>query len=331
MTAMWPMLVFLVTFSLAVLMGFAIQRGATCTVAAVDEFMTSRRATRLAGMAEASLWVAGGLLVAKAAGWSSQAPAGYALDVATVSGAFMLGLGAYINRGCVFGTIARLSGGDVAYLVTPLGFYIGCIAFTELPHVMTPQSLPEPSAWSSIPAVWAWIVVVAMLARLLVGVFRASPQGQPATNGLRALQQIGKRIWSPRPATVVIGIAFLFLWLLAGSWAYTDVLAQWARGMAGADGVRAILVVALFAGALWGGQSSGRWRYQRPEAARLLSCAAGGFLMGWGSQWIPGGNDGLILVGMPLMWPYAWVAFLVMCLTIAALMHAENRIKSRPT
>ena len=31
---------------------------------------------------------------------------------------------------------------------------------------------------------------------------------------------------------------------------------------------------------------------------------------------IPGGNDGLILVGMPLAWPYAWVAFLTMCVTI---------------
>ena len=38
--------------------------------------------------------------------------------------------------------------------------------------------------------------------------------------------------------------------------------------------------------------------------------------MGWGSLLIPGGNDGLILVGMPLLWPYAWVAFACMCLAI---------------
>jgi len=39
--------------------------------------------------------------------------------------------------------------------------------------------------------------------------------------------------------------------------------------------------------------------------------------MGWGSLLIPGGNDGLILVGMPLAWPYAWLAFATMCAAIA--------------
>ena len=38
-------------------MGFAIQRGATCTVAAVDEVLNRRRAHRLLAMLEASLWV----------------------------------------------------------------------------------------------------------------------------------------------------------------------------------------------------------------------------------------------------------------------------------
>ena len=33
----------------AMLMGFAIQRGATCVVAAVDEWSTQRRSTRLRG------------------------------------------------------------------------------------------------------------------------------------------------------------------------------------------------------------------------------------------------------------------------------------------
>ena len=45
-------------------MGFAIQRGGTCTVAAVDELLSKRRANRLLAMGEASLWVAGGLALA---------------------------------------------------------------------------------------------------------------------------------------------------------------------------------------------------------------------------------------------------------------------------
>jgi len=48
--------------------------------------------------------------------------------------------------------------------------------------------------------------------------------------------------------------------------------------------------------------------------------------MAWGSLLIPGGNDGLILVGMPLLWPYALTAFLTMCVTIGPPLVAERSL-----
>ena len=57
----------------------------------------------------------------------------------------------------------------------------------------------------------------------------------------------------------------------------------------------------------------------------MLRCFLGGMLMGWGSLLIPGSNDGLILVGLPLLWTYAWVAVLVMCVTIWVAILAERR------
>jgi toxin CptA len=42
--------------------------------------------------------------------------------------------------------------------------------------------------------------------------------------------------------------------------------------------------------------------------------------MGWGSLLIPGGNDGLILVGMPLLFSYAWVAMASMAIAIGVAM-----------
>ena len=41
-------------FGCAALMGFAVQRGATCMVAAVDEIVTKRSANRLIAMLEAA-------------------------------------------------------------------------------------------------------------------------------------------------------------------------------------------------------------------------------------------------------------------------------------
>ena len=49
-------------------------------------------------------------------------------------------------------------------------------------------------------------------------------------------------------------------------------------------------------------------------------------MMGWGSLLIPGSNDGLILVGMPLLWPYAWVAFFTMCASIGLALLAERAL-----
>ena len=116
--------------------------------------------------------------------------------------------------------------------------------------------------------------------------------------------------------------------LLVGGWAYTDVLAELARGMSASVGARTVLAA----------RPARRRRARRldrgafPQHAhlaprKLLRCLAGGMLMGWGSLLLPGGNDGLILVGMPLAWPYAWLAFATMCVTIAAAQLAGRGVR----
>lgn len=98
-----------------------------------------------------------------------------------------------------------------------------------------------------------------------------------------------------------------------GAWAYTDALASLARGMSASLVARLALAAALLVGAVWGGWTAGRFRATRITAGALLRCIVGGALMGAGTLLIPGSNDGLILVGMPLLWPYAWVGFVAMC------------------
>ena len=76
---MWTMpgvLAFLLAAGCAAAMGFAIQRGATCAVVAAEEVLSEGRVTRLAAMAEAALWVAGGLFLARALGLLTAVPAG---------------------------------------------------------------------------------------------------------------------------------------------------------------------------------------------------------------------------------------------------------------
>lgn len=289
------------------IMGFAIQRGATCTVAAVDEVLTKRSATRLFAMLEAAAWVAVGLWLALQMGWLATMPSGYALSGWTVLGAALLGLGAFVNRACVFGAIARLGSGEWAYVASPLGFFVGCLS---LPAVFSPPSAVVLAGDSIAFAMMSVLVAPLLLflaLRLMIPLVRMPIAQWPAA-----------LTWSPRTATIVIGSAFLVTLLLAGgTWAYTDMLAELARNMVSSLDTQVLLALALFLGAMVGGWTAGRLRFVPVSAVAVLRCFAGGMLMAWGSLLIPGSNDGLILVGIPLLWPYAIVGFAVMCVTIA--------------
>lgn len=175
-------------------MGFAIQRGATCTVAAVEEVLTERRAHRLVAMLEASL----------------------------------------------------------------------C-------------SLSDASPLFHVSSLFAVTFVVFALWRVRPGLLVLRGPGR--VNGL------GQKIWAPHAATIVIGASFLVTLLLAGRWAYTDVLADLASAM-GAMPVSLTLPIlllrALYIGALVGGLTVGRWKSTRVSVVQVFRCFAGGVLMGCG-------------------------------------------------
>jgi toxin CptA len=293
-------------------MGYAIQRGATCTVAAVDEVITQRSFARLLSLLEAALWVAGGLVVAEALHVLPKMPAGYAASAWTVIGGALLGLGAYVNGACVFGAIARFGSGEWAYLLTPFGFYLGCVSVGAVFGLPMPHQLDQASPVLAV-STWLALPFIAFASWRIVRGWRSGT----GTTAARWHELVAAHVWSPHAATTVIGVTFVVMLLLVGGWAYTDVLAELARGMTTSVGARTLLAIALLAGAALGGWTAGRFRSMRVDAPQVARCLAGGALMGWGSLLLPGGNDGLVLVAMPLAWPYAWLAFATMCVTIA--------------
>ena len=127
----------------------------------------------------------------------------------------------------------------------------------------------------------------------------------------------------------------MLLFVPNGAWTYTDTLADLAQGHVNATASRGLLFGALLLGvmsawitrAMRGEPVSGT----RVTPSLLLRCLCGGALMGWASLMIPGGNHSLVLVAMPLLRPYAWVAFAAMCIAIGAvslwrrLLHARRQ------
>ncbi len=304
----------------AATMGFAIQRGATCTVAAVDEIVSKRSAKRLWAMLEAALWVAVGLGLAQRLQWLGALPQGYTFTLWTLAGAVLLGFGAWVNKACVFGAIARLGSGEWAYAATPLGYYLGSLSVNAVFSATAPLGQPSDRFMHLAASSTLLPLLVLMVWRFYKLFWRKG-----LADIAPALGTARSALWSPHGATVIIGFMFVATILLVGTWAYTDVLTQLAHGMSQLVHVGALMAVALLAGAMVGGYTAGRMRWHSVSAVAVGRCLAGGILMAWGSLLIPGSNDGLILIGMPLLWPYAWLAFLTMCLTVALAQLAQAR------
>ncbi|GAB3093438.1 YeeE/YedE thiosulfate transporter family protein [Lysobacter terrae] len=284
------------------LFGFATQRGGACAVASIVELVSEHRPGRLLSLIEASIVVGGGLALLKLAGLLSTTPGGYVTSVASATGGVVIGIGAFCNRSCAIGTIARIGSGQWAYLATPVGFFAGCLAMSRVPG---PEHLAGNTIILQEPGWLAALFILTLAMRLVTHGWQIWRTGSGPL----------RYIWSPHIATTVSSIAFLVAFLTVGGWSYTQTLGELARGDT-VDAMRdSMLFAALLVGAGLGGWTAGL-RPRVPNAARIGRCLIGGGLMGIGAALIPGGSDSLILVGMPLLWPYAWLAFASMCVTI---------------
>ena len=62
----------------------------------------------------------------------------------------------------------------------------------------------------------------------------------------------------------------------------------------------------------------------RPGWVSAVRCLLGGLLLGLGGSLVPGANDGLIMLGLPLLYPHAWIAFASMLVTIVAALMLQQ-------
>jgi toxin CptA len=306
---------FLIALAAVGVMGFANQRGSTCTVAALEEVVLKGTVKRLIALFEASLWAAAGLVLLNAAGLLASVPVNYAVGVGTILGGFLFGLGAFVNRACIFGTVARIGSGELSYLAMPLGFYLGSLATVRLPG---PTQLDGRSPLVAASAWLAVLIIPLVLVRLYTHV--------------RYLRQTGrgflKHIWSPHVATTMIGITFAVTMAVQQNWTYSEVVSDLAHGMTSGLFAKMLLGTALLVGATAGGVTAGRFKIVKPDLASMAHHLVGGTLMGAGGLLIPGGNTRLALVGLPLLWPYAWLAFTSMCVTIYIALRLRTRSRA---
>jgi len=300
------------TALMGVMLGASAHRAGLCTVKAVAEVMTTGRGHILWSFLKASLWTLGLLSVAALAGFDADLSAQPIL-LSGIAGGILFGVGAGLNGACSFSTLARLAEGHGVMLLTLAGWGGGLVAmrtFAAIPAgTMSASVIP---GWLVLPGL-AWIFWEG--SRLVRRVWQQG--GAILTDD----------IWPLSLGVFLVALAMTGLLLLERPWSFTStaICASGAADLAPCAHPATLWVVsgsamlAMVASAMLRGSFRIRPVRLRSAARRL----GAGSLMGAGAALIPGGNDGLILFGIPSLSSHAlpswfgivagiWMALVVM-------------------
>jgi uncharacterized membrane protein YedE/YeeE len=326
-----PILV--VGVALAVVLGFASHRASVCTVRAVAEVMGSRRATMFGSIGRSVLWV---WAVAFPSFWLVPAAgvgiAGWPLTATAVLGGFVFGLGAAINRGCAFSTMARLVDGDGRMLAAVVGFAMGVFVFAAL--VQSHWLLrPAPTA-ALVSSLQPWSTVLGVVF-LIWAFYEAHRLWRSRDAKMRFIDRALAPRYRLSAAALLIGLPGALLFMIHGAFGFTatfDLLIETSLGTRSwPTPARWILLIAVLSGLLLSSIQRGSFSIDWWPRREWLVNGAGGAMMGFGAAVTPGGNDALILYGIPTLSPYALPAYAALVLGIAAglLLMSHFGIKAR--
>jgi uncharacterized protein len=300
--------------------GFAAHRASLCTVKAVGEVLTSGTCYVLASFGKAVLWAAlvyGAILLVLPVPASGFAP--YESRVLLLAGAFLFGVGAAINGGCSMSTLQRLADGDLRMLAALAAFCSGALAWSVIsPSLHLGPGMREPVAWETLGTIgYALITLFALWALWeLQRLWRARPRHiawwrLPLAEAYRL-----------STAAAVLGVVGGLLYGVKGAWSYTNYLRTHIdttyRGVDGPPLLHALLFAALFAGMVVSALQRRSLRLRGASLRALMPHVYGGLLMGIGAGMVPGGNDTLMLVGLPTLSLWALAAYLALLSGIAA-------------
>lgn len=297
--------------ALSFVAGFALHRGGICAVRAVHEVVEKGRWGRFFALVECAAWALIVLLLAEAAGYKAPAawPGNGSMLVA-VAGGGLFGLGALANGACAFGSAGRLASGDVSFLLLIPGFVLGALAALQLGVAVSLQELP-------MSHVRGWALALLVAALILFSVWRISTAWRAAPSLGRMLGKLCAPRWSPGLAMAVIAFSNVGLMLIVVAWPYTTLLLDVSIGRGMEITLRIALALVFLAGAIVGAVSAGRFKLRGASISELGVRLGGGFVMGFGASLIPGGNDALVLLGLPLLQPTAIAAYAAMIAVIA--------------
>ena len=301
----------------AFLVGFAMKYGGLCTYAAALQIVRERRAERLMTFLAAAAWTT--LTVIPLAWfWPGELQLSMTHDQwgMILIGGWLLGLGAWLNRGCVFGTFVQLTGGNLTYGATLAGLVAGAVGARHwLADVIPVRADP---ALATVPGLLAGIWMLAAAAVLVTGSMEFS--GHSVNRGGRRLRPVSAIL-----IALTLGVGGGGLFAAVKGWDFAAVLVRSAYHAleieaTGPTTLAVYCTFAMVAGGVIAAVSQKHFSWQTPKLFRSLASFAGGVFMGLAAVLLPGGNDGLLLSGLPAFAPHALVGYGLMLASMLLLL-----------
>lgn len=282
-----------------VVLGASAHRAGLCTVKAVSEVVTTHRARLIVSFLKASLWTTG--ILAWAALLGAPVELGQRPFLASgLAGGLIFGIGAGLNGACSFSTLARLADGHFVMVFTLIGWAVAILSFQQF-H----PGFHIAAAGSAVPSAMAFPLSVWMLWEM-----RNLWRRRVAT-----LSGIRTGYWSLSSAVLLIAVANSALLLVGRSWSFTSTAlcsaGEFPITPCQHTGMLWTISVAAMVTMIGSSLMRRSFRIRRTTVKAALRHLTAGLAMGTGASLIPGGNDGLILFGLPAFSPHAlpsWTA-----------------------
>ena len=314
------MVALLASLVAAVILGFSVHRASICSVRAVAEVIHSRTWFIFASIGKTVLWI---IVVTVPIFYLIPETVtylrGWPFTVAALAGGFAFGVGAGINGACAYSTMTRMVDGEGRMLVAVMGCALGIFLFINLAGGNW-VARPAPASAGIAPLLNLGLVVA--LVPIAWAVYEAIRLWRTRSRDRRLHELVLASQYRLSTTALVAGLAGASIFLLSGSPGYSTTFQFVIEGALGTKpwptAGRWLLVLAVLFGMLLSTILNGRFRLDWRPRANWLRNLAGGILMGFGVGLAPGGNDALILYGIPSFSPHAIPAYAAMATGIAS-------------
>ena len=271
-------------------LGFALNRGSICTVIATADLVARKRPARSIALLESALWASLVYALLNISPFMSEGwlPLGY-----LVVGTVLFALGSYVNGACVFGSVGHFGNGEIEFVLVFVGIFIVTYIepLTKLLPVQPPLSMSLPGGI---------LPLVGILALLLLARFAVTRSGE-------------KNFVLLSFTMAAVGLTFVLLSIFTPLFSITASI----ETIVSVPAAGAVTIAGMSLGSITSAAlRERRFMINWPTWRGVMRHLAGGMLMGLGAVLIPGGNDTLLLVGLP---GAAWQAFVSYTLLVAVL------------